>query len=139
MKYEDMTFTEKDTIKLKENRDSICDWITNNILPKLSKDERIIIDFGGEYLGLRSYETTQNYHFSVFGSENTFYTGGGTKTRGQIAVGFKYSIIEHAFDSVNNPYKIFPFVDNWKMLKEKLLTEIEKREQNKAAIYSFEV
>ena len=139
MNYEDMTFSEQDKIQLKNNRDAICKWIKENILPRLSSDERIIIDFGDDYMGLRSYEKTKMFHFSVFGEENTFFTGGGTRTRGQIAIGFKYSTIETAFDCVESPYEIFPFIKNWKYLKKQLLEQVEKREKNKETIYSFEV
>jgi len=139
MNYEDMTFTTEDKQQLKKNRDDICNWIKENILTRLLKDERIIIDFGGDYMGMRSYESTKNYHFSVFGSENTFFTGGGTRTRGQIAVGFKYSIVDCAFENVDSPYEIFPFVDNWKFLKDELLREVAEREDNRKSIYSFTV
>ena len=137
--YENMTFTDKDREQLKKNRDDICNWIKENIIPRMLNDDRIVIDFGKDYLGMRSYETVKTYHFSVFGNENTFFTGGGTRTRGQIAIGFKYSTIECAFDCVDSPYEIFPFIDNWKEIKSKLMDEIKMRETNREMIYSFKV
>lgn len=139
MDYEDMSFSEQDKAQLIANRDAICGWIKENILPRLSSYERLIIDFGDDYMGLRSYEKTKMFHFSVFGEENTFFTGGGTRTRGQIAIGFKYSTISTAFDCTQSPYEIFPFIKNWKWIKRELLSQVDKKEKNKEAIYSFEI
>ena len=48
--YENMTFTDKDREQLKKNRDDICNWIKENIIPRMLNDDRIIIDFGKDTL-----------------------------------------------------------------------------------------
>ena len=141
MKYEDMTFTEEDKKRLEENRDQIIEWIETNIVPNIAKDDRIIVEFGGTYRDPRSFgDPVANYRLAVYGKEETIYSAGsGSTTKGNIGYGQRYGGISKAFKAVWSAWDLYPVIDNWKLIKDKLLNEMYERKKNKKAIYSFEV
>ena len=134
----DMVFTNDDKSKLVENRKLIIEWIMENVVSVLKEDDRIIIDYGGTYMGMRSYESTTNYHIAVYGKKTSIYTG-GERYEGYVGIGEKYGHISGFLDESNFPYDIYPVVDNWKTIKETLLKEISEREEKKKIIYDFAV
>ena len=138
MKDCELIFTEEDKKQLIENRNKIYNWIMENIVPKINEDDRIVVDYGGTYMGMRSYETTSNYHIAVFGKRNTIYHGSEV-TDGYIGIGEKYGNITRILDNNNVASDIYPVVSNWSEIKEALLLEVEKRKESKKAIYNFEV
>ena len=135
--YSDMNFTDKDRTQLKLNRDQIVQWIMENIVPMLSEDEKIHIDFGGKYSCPRSSSVIDNYHFAVYGSERNITSGGGRKTKGYIGYGEKFGGISQSFESTESPYEIYPVVDNWTTIKMCLMTRLQEMEKEKEAIYNF--
>lgn len=141
-RYEEMKFTDNDKARLRENKEVICQWIMENIVPLLNEDDRIYIDYGGTYRSGREYSWSEGvayYHFAVYGRENEFRTGGGTRTKGYIGCGQKYGRIEQAFEKVFSPYDIYPVVDNWQIIKNKLISEAKRKKDDKKSIYAFEV
>lgn len=140
MDYTDMKFNDTDKQKLIENRDTICKWVMENIVPQLDKDERVIIGYGGKYRSPRSFmsEPVDNYYFGVYGEDHTIYFN-GAKQIGHIGVGEKYGRVSRSFAKVTNPYDIYPVIDNWKLIKSQLLSEVEKNKANRKAIFNFVV
>ena len=137
--YSDMHFSKEDTEQLIANRDKICEWIMQNIVPELDEDDHIMIDYGGEYLGVRSYTKTTNYHIAVYGKEREFTSGGGTRTQGHIGIGERYGYISHALKGKTNPYDIYPIVVNWRNLKDEMTSQLHRKKSNRRKIYTFEV
>lgn len=135
--YNDMSFTDGDREQLKLNRDQIVQWIMENIVPMLTEDEKIYVDFGGKYSCPRTYSTTDNYHFAVYGSERNITSGGGRKTKGYIGYGEKFGGISQSFESTESPYEIYPVVDNWKEIKINLVARLKQIQEDKDAIYKF--
>ena len=137
--YNDMSFTDRDREQLKLNREQIVQWIMENIVPMLSEDEKIHIDFGGKYSCPRSSSVIDNYHFAVYGSERNITSGGGRKTKGYIGYGEKFGGISQSFESTGSPYEIYPVVNNWKEIKINLMTRLKQIQEDKDAIYQFSV
>lgn len=138
MDYGDMRFTENDKKRLLENRDAICAWIMENIVPAIDDDESVRVDYGGTYRCPRSGTPTEMYHFVVYGKKNHFYFM-GDKGTGYIGYGEKFGGCHEPFEKAYSPYDIYPVVDNWKMIKQVLLSTVEERKRAKKSIYSFEV
>lgn len=107
MNYEDMTFTESEREKLKENKKMIIDWITENIILYMNENSSIKCDFGGIHQCPRSSAKVDNYHFYVFSESREFHSGGGKTTEGKIGYGQKFGYINESFESVNSPYDIY--------------------------------
>lgn len=139
MKYEDMRFTDGDKKRLLENKQMIIDWVMENIVPNMVENSRIGCDFGGIYRCPRTGSTVEAYHFYVYSESNDFYSGGGTTTEGFIGYGQKFGYMDESFESVHNPYDIYPVVDNWASIKRVLLNGIKEQKASKKQIYEFEV
>ena len=140
MDYSDMAFSNSDKEQLIVNRDKICEWIMQNIVPELGEDDRIMIDYGGDYLGSRSCTKTTNYHIAVYGKDKNFVSGGGAKSHGHIGIGERYGQISYALnENIKSPYSIYPIVVNWKELKNEMLAQLRKKRESKQKIYAFEV
>ena len=139
MDYSDMHFSKEDAEQLVINRDKICEWIMQNIVPELDEDDYIMINYGGEYLGARSCIKTTNYHIAVYGKEREFISGGGIKTQGCIGIGEKYGYISYALKDRPSPYDIYPIVANWKNLKNEMNRQLLIKRSNRERIYEFEV
>ena len=117
----------------------IIDWITENVVPHMDADSTIKCDFGGTFRCPRTKTPVELYHFWVFSESRSFYSGGGTMTKGTIGYGQKFGYQDRSFESVNSPYDIYPIVDNWSMIKNKLLNGIEEQKTSRKSIYDFEV
>lgn len=140
MRYDNLVFTDADRERLKENRDAINAWIMENVVPHLSNDERVIIDYGDEYRAPGAWDnTTTEYHFAVYGEDHKFYSGGGRTTHGYVGIGEKYGGLSDALQTVGSPYKLYPIIANWDLIKSHLLTEIKNREKCKNRIHEFTV
>lgn len=137
--YNNMNFTDKDREQLKSNRNQIVQWIMENIVPMLTEDEKIYVDFGGKYSCPRSSSVTDNYHFAVYGREYIFMSGGGRKTKGYVGYGEKFGGISQAFETTCSPYEIYPIMDNWKEIKNSLVTRLKQIQEYKGAIYQFSI
>lgn len=135
----EMTFTDNDRARLKENKQAIIDWIKLNIVPFIDDDSKIECDFGGTYRCPRTGRSVDNYHFYVYGKEREFYSGGGHRTKGTIGFGEKFGYMSESFESVNSPYDIYLVVNNWKFIKRTLLDGVAAQERNRKSIYEFEV
>lgn len=138
MKYENMTFTDNDRARLKENRDAICAWIMNNIVPAIDDDASLQVDFGEIYRCPRTGTPIETYHFVVYGKIHHFYFM-GDRGSGCIGYGEKFGGCHEPFEKIGSPYKIYPVVDNWKMIKGRLLSMVEERKRARGRIYTFEV
>ena len=138
MKYEDMIFTDNDKARLKENRDAICTWIMKNIVPVIDDDASLHVDFGDIYRCPRSGTPIETYHFVVYGKEHSFYFM-SDRGKGCIGYGQKFGGCHEPFEKAYSPYDIFPIVDNWKMIKSKLLSMVSEQKKAKESIYVFEV
>ena len=138
MKYENMTFTDNDRAKLKENRDAICAWIMENIVPVINDDSSLKIDFGEIHRCPRTGTPIETYHLVVYGKIHRFYFM-GDKGSGYIGYGEKFGGCHEPFEKVCSPYEIYPVVDNWKMIKGKLLSMVSEQKKAKESIYAFEV
>ena len=136
MNYEDMIFTDNDKARLKENRNAICKWIMENIVPYINDDDTLKVDFGGIYRCPRSGSPIEKYHLRVYGSPHEFYFMGSNGS-GNIGFAEKFGVYD-PFEKAG-AYRIYPVVDNWKMIKSALLNQIEERKVAKGNIYSFEV
>lgn len=140
MDLDNMIFSAEDKENLKENRNKINAWIMENIVPKLAPNERIHVDYGGRYKARNDWtEGTTRYHFAVYGEEQTFYSGGGDKTKGYVGVGQKYGGISHALQTVGNPYDLYPIIENWTHVKSCLVNEANARANARKSIQNFEV
>ena len=139
MDYERMTFTDNDRERLLANKEIIIDWIMENIVPNMDEEARFYVDFGGTYQAPGSWQTTENYHFGVYGAKRTFCSGGGRKTDGYIGCGQKYGGLSDAFETIKSPWEIYPIVDNWRMIKESLLSQVETAKRSRKSIYEFKV
>lgn len=138
MNISDMVFTDEDREKLIENRKKIFDWIKENIISQLTEDDKITIDYGGTYMGMRSYESTTNYHLVVFGKKSSvYYTS--ERYEGYIGIGEKYGDITRMFDDAESPRDIYPVIDNWELIKNTLLKEVAERREKKKIIYEFKI
>lgn len=139
--YSEMRFTDEDKKKLVENRKAIVNWIMENIVPQLGKDDVIRIDYGGTYVSSRSFcaKPTSNYHFAVYGEKHNFYSGGGSTTNGYVGIGEKYGGVSEAFEGVNHAWSIYPVMDNWRTIKNELISKLKEKQNNKASIYEFSV
>ena len=138
MRYEDMVFTDNDKSRLKENRDAICSWIMENIVPFMDEDDTLRIDFGPIYRCPRTGTRIETYHLAVYGRKHNFYFM-GDRGSGFIGYGEKFGGLYDPFEKVCSPYEIFPVVDNWKMIKRRLLGMAGERKAAKKSIYTFEV
>lgn len=138
MRYDNMTFTNNDKARLKENRDIICRWIMENIVPSMNEDDVFHIDFGDIYRCPRSGTPIETYHLVVYGKEHSFYFM-GDRGRSHIGYGEKFGGCHEPFEKVYSPYEIYPVVDNWRMIKCKLLDMIEKHKRARKIIYTFKV
>ena len=137
MRYENMTFTDNDKARLKENRDAICNWIIKNIVPVIDDDASLHVDFGDIYRCPRSGTPIETYHFVVYGKEHPFYFM-GDREKGYIGYAQKFGGYE-PFEKAYSPHYIFPIVDNWKMIKSKLLSMVSEQKRARESIYIFEV
>ena len=135
MRYRDMVFTKNDEARLRENRDAICNWIMENIVPMLNKDDVLDVDFYENYRCQRT-GFIETYRFRVYGRKERFYI---ERFRGNGYVGFGRGRICEPFEENPNPYDIYPVVDNWRMIKSRLLKMVTERKQAKRSIYEFEV
>ena len=133
-----IVFTPEDKQKLIENRKMIFDWILDNIIAELNEDDVITVDYGGTYMGMRSYETTSNYHLAVYGKKSVVHTNEERK-EGFIGVGEKYGGISDFLDDSESSHAIYPVVDNWKEIKKSLMEQVTERRKKKKAIYEFVV
>ena len=138
MNYDEIVFSKEDRVRLNENRDSICKWIEKNILPKLQKDDVIRIDFGGVYSSCRSFDTTTNYHFAVYGDPERKIRSMFDSYDGQIGFGEKFGGIGTPFDKAFSR-EIYVVMDNWQMIKQTLLTEVDARIKGRESIHAFQV
>lgn len=138
MKYENMTFTDEDCARLRTNRDAICGWIMENIVPAIDDDASLCIDFGDIYRCPRTGTPIETYHLVVYGKKHQFYFM-SDKGTGYIGYGEKFGGCHNPFEKVYSPYEIYPVVDNWKMIKGKLLSMVDERKRAKGKIYRFEV
>lgn len=137
MNYEDMVFTDNDKARLKENRDAICKWIMDNVVPNIEDEDVLKIDFGGTYRCPRTGTPIEKYHFRVYGEPNHFYFMEDLG-RGNIGYAQKFGGYQ-PFEKAYSPYEIYPIIDNWKMIKMKLINQIEEHKKAKGNIYAFEV
>lgn len=138
MNYEDMIFTDGDKARLKENRNAICNWIIENIVPMVDDDDSLRIDYGGIYRCPRTGTPVEKYHLVVYGKPHKFYFM-GDRGKGCIGYGEKFGGCHEPFENAYSPYDIYPVVDNWKMIKNKLLSMVEERKRARGRIYTFEV
>ena len=143
MNYEDMHFTEEDKKQLQRNKQAMMKWIEENIVPYLSPSDsydRILVEFGGIYRCHGDFSKgVSNYRIVVYGSEQTFYSGGGTHSKGKIGYGEKYGGIGHSLDEIWSPYQIYPLMDNWEYIKGELLAGLRNRRAASKAIAEFAV
>ena len=138
MRYEDMIFTDNDKSRLKENRDAICSWVMENIVPFIDDDASLSVDFGPIYRCPRTGTPIETYHLAVYGRKHSFYFM-GERGSGFIGYGEKFGGLHDPFEKVYSPYETFPVVDNWKMIKQRLLSMGEERKGARKSIYTFEV
>lgn len=138
MNYEDMVFTENDKARLKENRNAICKWIMENIVPFIDEDVSLKIDYGETYRCPRTGNPIETYHFVVYGKEHHFYFM-GDRGKGYVGYGQKFGGCHESFEKAYSPYDIYPVVDNWKMIKNRLLSMVKEHKVAKKSIYEFEV
>ena len=138
MRYDNLVFTETDKERIRENIKSINQWIIDNVVPYLAEDERIYIDYGDKYQAPGSWDSTTDFHLAVYGKENTIY-GYSRKSTGYVGIGDKYGGISDAILTVSSPYRLFPVIDNWTLIKNRLLREVEDRKTKRMEIYSFTV
>lgn len=136
MNYDDMVFSNDDKARLKENRNAICKWIMENIVPNIADDDTLKIDFGGIYKCPRSGTPVEKYHLRVWGKPYSFYFM-GNRGSGNIGFAKQFGVYE-SFEKAG-AYDVYPVVDNWKMIKRELLNQIEERKVAKGSIYAFEV
>lgn len=138
MNYENMTFTDGDKARLIESRNMICDWIMKNIVPTINDDDSLRVSFGGTYRCPVSRKTTERYHIVVYGERHNFYFMGNRGT-GYIGYGEKFGGCWDPLEKVYSPYEIYPIVDNWKMIKARLLSMVAELKLVKKNIYTFEI
>ena len=141
-RYDNMHFTEAEEKALIQNRDKICAWIKENIIPKLEPTEydRIKIDFGGVYRSYNDFgKGTTEYLFAVYGAPTDIYFNGRVNKDISIGYGVRYGGVESSFETKTSPYSIYPVVDNWSMIKSELLKGAAERQERKANINSFTI
>ncbi len=135
MNYENIAYSEEEKQKIEENKMAICEWIMANIVPKISDNEVLRVDFGGTYHAING-GSTEKYHFHVYGKTNRFYFHGFL---GESNIGFAKQFGGYVPFEKTCTRDAHPIIDNWKMVKEELLNKIVERNETKKNIFAFEV
>lgn len=126
MDYQNISFTEEEKDMLKQHKDTILKWITENISAKLGDEACIRIKFcdGNYYLNV--FPTQKNRHYMGNYSATVSYKTGHDFTNRPLAM-------------VCATQTIFAMVDNWQEIKSELLNQLEEMQKAKASIQSFTV
>jgi hypothetical protein len=144
-----LKFTEQEKELIVANATKIQNYLEIEVVPKIT--QRIIIGFGGTHQNPRGYEMIDKYRLFIAPKDKPLevYTGFGLENndKAQMTLGITecFSHIEPIQGQLYNDERqvryegIYQIIQNWSIIKSKILAEVEKQQQEQNILNNFEI
>lgn len=132
-----MGYSKEEIAQIQKNIEAVNNWLLENIVPYLRNDDKITVGFGEmEPIGRGCWGKEHHYSLTVRGNKEIYFRTGGA------VFGFNLPDYRKDDDMIVNKSLWswgMKLLDQWRIVKPKLIDELEVYKQKYSAVFEFEV
>lgn len=142
-----LKFTEQEKELIVANATKIQNYLETEVVPKIT--QRIIIGFGGVHQNPRGYEAIDKYRLFIAPTTDklALYVNfaDNTEEKGTVGMTECFSHIEPIQGQLYyGEYRVrheslYQLIQNWSIIKKKILAEVDKQQHEQETLNNFEI